>query len=826
MKPLKHELLLTLILTLALASLIIENVSASYFFDDTVTLRWKSDPALRSVLARTSLAAGDAINVVLTLSDVTSGEELMMLRSLGNIKTFTGHVATMKIPRETLEQVASLYFVQRISIPRRLTAQLDVSVPGILADEVWTTVKDSSGNSVNGTGVIVGIIDSGIDYQHKDFYFANGTSKILYIWDQSSDGRSPKEFDYGNECDNADIRNKSCKVGDPEGHGTAVAAIAASTGEASKRFYGVAPGASIVFVKLRDMTDNYFIDAMNYVIDKARELGRPVVIDHSYGDVLGSHDGTEPLELAMDDLASKGVPIVVSAGNERNRGMHVSGNIKSRESVTVTWEAGEGEAFSLVDLWYPASDSLTLSLRTPWHQLIQGPTPDAGVHARDANIIILADQRGNGKEWWINVTSLTRAPLLWTEPWSFTLTRVRASDGRWDAWTEPGNFTRSQGTIMGQYTIDPTITIDYPGTAKGVITVGSYAQHTSLRTAWHADCTICISHQRDAGTRGFWWSPVATADGNLTFSSGAGPTRDGRIKPEITAPGGNIATARSKDKEQRFSDPDDFHQVFRGSSFAAPHVVGVIALMLQMNAYLSPNQIKEILTKDTQQDDFTGKTPNNFWGWGKLNALTSSGEAPTLYSVKLEISSDSEGFSTEVTLDGVEIATIGLNSLETMILEFRRDGNHTLELTPVIDIGKGARYVVDGTPWTFSSGGVREFQYRLQYFLLVASDLGNVTGGGWYDAGSIATVSVSPTSVLGFEFQGWKGSVNSSSPRIQLEMNSSKELFAQWQQAPGPTNVEMPNLIPVLVMVSLLVGLAVVIVVLRIRRRPEEIPMP
>ena len=88
---------------------------------------------------------------------------------------------------------------------------MDVSVPEIGADKVWQTMQDANGNSVNGTGVVVGVIDTGIDYHHRDFFFPNGTTKILSIWDQSVEGNPPQGFDYGNECTRLEIQISTCE---------------------------------------------------------------------------------------------------------------------------------------------------------------------------------------------------------------------------------------------------------------------------------------------------------------------------------------------------------------------------------------------------------------------------------------------------------------------------------------------------------------------------------------------------------------------------------------------------------------------------------------
>ncbi len=939
---------LILILALVLSASFTQNVNAAPFFDAKVLLTLKADPALRTTLEQTATHADSEVRVMLVFSQPLSTEQVRNLYSLGTIGTLTTHVASMHLPRTALPQLASLDFVERISLPKTLESRLDASVPEILADEVWETARDYEGNPVDGTGVVIGIVDSGIDYLHKDFYFKNGTSKILSIWDQSVTGKAPSGFDYGNECTRLDIQIKACSESDgvtnrlERGHGTAVAAVVASTGQAttllgsclrydgekwhndtarcqdrdrtpflllnasidfryfgaheefntlyfefaakgvygplkweystgsgswrhltidsdgtaafdhngtvvftppidwapdtvngdanaywlrlrtntvsrpasvyrvqeSPPYIGVAPGASIIAVKLIDGSEDHVLDGMSYVVEKARELGRPLVIDHSLGDALGSHDGTETLELAFADFAEDGIPIVVAAGNSRNKNLHVSGKLSPAQSVTVSWNMYENESQNYIDIWYSVSSIFAISVRTPSGRTVSGPTPDSGISTEDGSVIIIPDERPTGKEWWINVTSLGGKPLQ-TNPWSFTLTGVTVSDGTWDAWSEPGNFTANADSLLAKrYIIDPSNTIDTPGAAKGVITVGAYM--TKYR--WRSGCSICITHSQDVGLRGIWWSPYAPGVGNLTYSSSMGPTRDGRMKPDIVAPGANIATARAITRPQRFSDPDNYHQIWRGTSFSAPHVTGVIALMLQMNPHLSPSEIRATLTADARQDSFTGQIDKQngspLWGWGKVNALKSTQDAPELYSIRLEIASIGRDLPVNLTLDGQLLLTTWLNQTHVHILEFRRDGNHTIALTPVISIGNGTRYAVSGTPWTFSSGGIRTYRYRLQYFLRVVSEYGYATGTGWYDANSTAIVSVIPSSVPGYRFAGWSGSTNSNSTTIDLTMNSDKEIVARWE--PEEATEPMPSSYVPLIVAVLVISLVAV----------------
>jgi subtilisin family serine protease len=810
-----QKLLFALALVAISLSVLPQSVGASVFFDNRVTLRLKSDPPLRTFLAYRPRDT-ERVNLLLTFSTPPSTIELAMLASLCRVETFTGHVASVNLPINLLPALASLPFVTELTKPRILKPELDVSVPEILADQVWNTAKypgvhDSTGKTVDGTGVIIGVDDGGIDYLHRDFDFKNGTNKILFIWDQTTAGAAPEGYDYGNECTSTQIQSQTCTEFDGgdttliPGHGTAVAAVAASTGQASQKYYGVAPGASIIAVKLMDGSENHVLDALGYMISRARELGRPIVIDQSLGDSLGSHDGTEPLELAFTDFANQGVPIVVSAGNDRNANLHVRGILSPGEIVNVPWTVNGTQ--DSIDLWYPTSNVFSLSIYTPSGAVVNAPTPDLGVNTFDGNVIITPEVRMSGKGWYINITTLR--PQTSQDQWSFTLNSIGGPQGKWDAWTEPGQFAASMDVPGRNYTTDPSDTIDAPGTAFGVITVGGYM----TKWSWYGGCTECVKYEQENGYKGIWSAPAfAPAVGDLAYVSSIGPTRDGRIKPEIVAPAGAIATALASTAPPRHSDPDNYHQVWYGTSFAAPHVAGVIALMLQMNPYLSPNQIKTILEENGRQDNFTGtinkSTGSPLWGWGKVDALRSTLEAPNLYSVRVSVQEVGIPSTVNLAIDDATLEMIPLNQTKTITFEFRRGASHTVELTPIINLESGTRYILSDSSWTFSSGGTHTFAYQLQYYLQVNSQYGYASGKGWYDAGQNATASLTSAIVDDHVFLGWTGSVISPSLTVTLKMDSSKELVATWTPALSTPAQDNDLLIVALLILTAAFGLA------------------
>ena len=149
-------------------------------------------------------------------------------------------------------------------------------------------------------------------------------------------------------------------------------------------------------------------------------------------------------------------------------------------------------------------------------------------------------------------------------------------------------------------------------------------------------------------------------------------------------------------------------------------------------------------------------------------------------------------------------------------LEFTRGGSHTVGLTPIINIEPGTRYVLYGNPWTFSSGGTRNFAYQEEYYLQVNSQYGYKSGTGWYNANSTATASITPTSVDGHQFQGWIGSIVSSSPTVTLKMDSSEELSATWSEG-TPQNFLVVGIVILIIVFAIIASV-------RFRNRRARLP--
>ncbi len=571
--------------------------------------------------------------------------EARSLGYLGTVTTVAGQVAVLHTQTRDLPSVARLPFVSRIEQPWPLHLYLDKSVPDTGANAVWNQVIDSFGRNVTGSGVIIGFVDTGIDVSHPDFSFPNGTTKILYLWDQTTTGRPPPAFGYGHECNANDIQNGVCSENDTFGHGTHVAGIATSSGRATGNYTGIAPGASIIFVKSGHgvcsgtgwtFDSAEILDGINYIATKAKQLGKLAVINLSLGGNIGGHDGSDPLELALDQLVEAGTPIVVAAGNQEQDNAHIQGRLATGKTVTSDIEVGDTTTDLAIDVWYALQDDIDATLTAPNGNTttLQASTTDTSAHS--GNVTTISRSSNLGKELYFEVNSNNSLP---TRGWSITLrARNSESEGLWDAWVDTTSCASPGASFLpgNGYSIDQNDTLGIPATAHFVTTVGAYVTKTSWK-----------------GLNGQVFGSNSTSVGEIASYSSWGPTRDGRVKPDVVAPGGLIASARSEDIAETPNDPDRLHRLLAGTSMAAPHVSGIIALMLQHAPNLQSVRIPQILRETARLDSKTGLLAGGSpsWGYGKVDARVATG----LIRLTLIVNGLPVGVELPVHADGNEL---------------------------------------------------------------------------------------------------------------------------------------------------------------------------
>lgn len=509
----------------------------------------------------------------------------------------------------------------------------------------------------SGNNVIIGVIDTGIDWRHADFRDdRTGRSRILAIWDQSLAPRpgecSPERFGYGVEYRKADLDEEldavpagMVRTRDTNGHGTHVAGIAAGDGSAARgpsgapaaNFTGMAPAAQLLVVKVREQArEDEIADAIHYIFDQAAQRRLPAVVNLSLGTHSGAHDGTDLLERAIAQAAGPGRVVVKSAGNSgttagRAEYVHAEGTAAPGEQVAVQFtvppyeqSAAAGDDYVRLDLWYQGGDSLRIEVERPDGTRVSAATGAAASHMGAAGFVGLFNAEYgpdalNGDhecliELWDISPGFGPAPGVWT----IRVSGERISEsGHFDVWITGSSLGAAGRRCYFTAGAENDELVTIPGTTAAVITVGAYSSKKTF-----------VSH--DGNT----YSYREATPGGLAFFSSHG-TRDdaaaglrSRMKPEICAPGFGVASALSADSpyvnalEQL---PDLQHAILAGTSMSAPVVSGIVALLLEQNAAYSAGEIRELLMATARRDEFTGSVPNGRWGAGKVDAWAAAG---------------------------------------------------------------------------------------------------------------------------------------------------------------------------------------------------------
>lgn len=509
-----------------------------------------------------------------------------------------GGYAIVTLPQEHINEFADCAEVVYIEKPHRLFFSDRQALERSCVYYAW-----SEPYSLSGEGVLAAVIDSGIDWKNTDFRNSDGSTRILKLWDQTvapeSSGYAPPEgyvvgTEYNRDVinlalsgDEAALRSMNLSR-DYSGHGTFVTGIAAGNGQGmAGSFRGVAFESELIIVKLGDSEQRQFprttrlMEAVNYCIMEAQKEGKPVVINMSFGNNQGSHDGTDLLSTYLNAASDvwKNV-IVCGSGNEAGNGIHASGMLSGRKAESVELAVGEYESGFNLQLWKNYSDEYGVELIAPSGE-------------RSGNLRTYGADRMSLDNTQVYVyygqpTPYSRYQQLYFEfvpaggyvtpgVWRIVMTPVRIVDGRYDLWLQE-SATLNEDTRFFSPSEETTLTV--PSAAGKVITVGAY----NSRTDAYADF------------------------------SGRGYTRtNDNIKPDIVAPGVNIVSTAV----------NGGYTVRSGTSMAVPFVSGSAALLMQWgivkrnDPYLYGEKVKAYLIRTARH--LPGEpVPSKRTGWGAL----------------------------------------------------------------------------------------------------------------------------------------------------------------------------------------------------------------
>ncbi len=515
-------------------------------------------------------------------------------------------------------------------------------------DKVWSELN------LKGNGVIVAILDRGIDYTHPDFTNDDGTTRILYIFDLTDNSganntNNPYKVGtiYNEEQINSALTSGTLlKTRDAVGHGTSTTGLAAGNGKASNGlFTGMAPSSKIIMVKIvsegatahdGELAEAPFYKpeliqtAIEFVKAKATEANMPVVMLANFGSVGGPMDGTSELARMIDSEFGENHPgqIFVS-GSSDDGGLpnHAGGTITQGQSIEI--KIKNTSTFLRLDLWYDDDNLIDVEIITSskTYGIYKSPATN---QLRDQKFVNEFNyyHNGSGVDFFIAENNKREIMIDFKSPGNYTLrlTGTKINNGNFHASLNPSRIFAGRENVFETFAV-PGYTIWDLASAHNNIVPNSYV----LRQNWKDIDGIT---RTDIGNE--------VGEGELWLGSGVGPTYDERIGMTVSVPGNsNFSTYAEHSYFASFrhvliKDGGGKYGIQSAVSGAAPVLTGIIALMLEANPLLDATQVKEILQNTARSDAFTGTTPNTKWGYGKVDAFAAVSEVLNTTDVEVE----------------------------------------------------------------------------------------------------------------------------------------------------------------------------------------------
>ena len=536
------------------------------------------------------------------------------------VTELTGGYAIIQIKESQIKELAAFPEVEFIEKPKSLYFQIENGRRVSCIDEVQAApffssigqegLEDNQQKKQSfpllGKDVLIGIVDSGIDYENPDFRNADGTTRILALWDQTlQNGKPPQGYHIGteftseqiNEALRMEVREERYRIvpsRDTSGHGTAVAGIAAGNGRGSKngKYRGAAPEAGLLIVKMGGAGETGFprttqlMRGVDYIVRKAEELKKPVAINISFGNTYGSHDGTSLLERYLNTVSERWKNVIcVGSGNEGTTAGHAAGEYRKGMMTEVQLAVQQREKSFSLQIWKSYVDEVAITIVDPSGNHSGRLEEKEGTQRIQIGETELLVYYGEPKPYSIRqeiyISFQPRNEFVTAGVWKIQMMPGQVVDKLWQMWL-PVQNALNIGTAFLKPDSYTTLTI--PSTASLVITVAAYNA--------------------------------------LTFSyadfSGRGPAQiyegENANKPDLAAPGVRVMAPVA----------GGGYAEFTGTSFATPFVTGSAALLMEWgivkgnDPYLYGEKVKAYLRRGARQIPGYERWPNGELGYGRL----------------------------------------------------------------------------------------------------------------------------------------------------------------------------------------------------------------
>ncbi len=568
----------------------------------------------------------------------------LVLDLKGIILHKTGDMIAFRIPSGAVADFAQSPDLDYLEFSRSIGVPLnDSMVVNNRVQAVHTGINGMT-SALTGKDVVIGLVDTGIELQHPDFQHADGRTRIKFLWDQNQSGTPPDPFGYGAEWTSEDIDDEITGHQDQAayfGHGSTVSGTAAGNGFATGDFKGVAPESDLIVVSSAFGTANWTLsvaDAVQYVFEKADELGKPAVVNLSLGTYGGSRDGLDAAALIIDSLisAQPGRVVVCAVGNSGNwPAYHLGYDVTA--DTTFTWflynnNSGLGYGSVYFELWADTADfndvhfamgadrvnpSLQFRGATPFRQIdeaLNQMVSDSLIV--EGNTLAVVDYfavlRGGQYSLQFHIATPDSS--------QYRFRFITTGSGRFDLWSS-ANLGISNMVLGGLPSPEdfPDI-VNYRVPDKQKHMVGSWAASPKVISVGnYNNRDQYIDYNGNLQT-------FAPPPGELSVNSSHGPTRDNRLKPELSATGdltlssGKFSVLAALIVNEPFKvAPGGMHYRNGGTSMASPVVSGAVALLLEQCPWADVETIRNAIIENTYTDEFTGDTANNAYGKGKLD---------------------------------------------------------------------------------------------------------------------------------------------------------------------------------------------------------------